>query len=141
MKIFIASDHAGYALKERIKQNFSEIEFVDLGTNSADVSVDYPDYSHDLADKIEQNFGILICGTGIGISIAANRHENIRCALCHDATTARLAREHNNANVIAFGARVIGEEIAFEMINVFLNTKFLGQRHQRRVEKINIKRA
>ncbi|CAD7287011.1 Putative sugar phosphate isomerase YwlF [Campylobacter majalis] len=141
MKIFIASDHAGYTLKERIKQNFSEIEFIDLGTNSADVSVDYPDYSHDLADKIGQNFGILICGTGIGISIAANRHENIRCALCHDVTTARLAREHNNANVISFGARVIGEEIAFEMINVFLNTKFLGQRHQRRVEKINIKRA
>ncbi|WP_103589041.1 ribose 5-phosphate isomerase B [Campylobacter concisus] len=139
-KVFLASDHAGFELKNELKEAIKGLgyEVVDLGTNDKN-SVDYPDYAHLLASKLEPNcYGVLVCGTGIGISIAANRHENVRCALCHDEFTARLAREHNDANVIAFGARVIGAGVAISAVEVFLKTEFAGGRHERRVKKIEL---
>lgn len=139
-KVFLASDHAGFELKNELKEAIKGLgyEVVDLGTNDKN-SVDYPDYAHLLASKLEPNcYGVLVCGTGIGISIAANRHENVRCALCHDEFTARLAREHNDANVIAFGARVIGAGVAISAIEAFLKTEFVGGRHERRVKKIEL---
>lgn len=192
-KIFIASDHAGFEAKEQAKKVLAALgyEAVDLGTHSAEVSVDYPDFAGALADKIlteceacarDENFkessgensaagaknsgacgsgenfstcagtnaskdkilnstdygiyGVLICGTGIGISIAANRRVHVRCALCHDATSARLAREHNDANVLAFGARLMGTLAIEDMIKVFFGTDFAGGRHKRRVDKL-----
>lgn len=199
-KIFIASDHAGFRAKEQAKKALAALgyEAVDLGTHSAEVSVDYPDFADTLADKIlaeceacarsenfkendggnfndaaqcsqkNENFnasesmttsvnaavspnaskdkilnstdygiyGILICGTGIGISIAANRHAHIRCALCHDATSARLAREHNDANVLAFGERLMGALVIEDMIRAFFSTDFAGGRHIKRVAKL-----
>ena len=140
-KVFLASDHAGFELKNELKEAIKGFgyEVVDLGTNDKN-SVDYPDYAHLLASKLEPNcYGVLVCGTGIGISIAANRHENVRCALCHDEFTARLAREHNDANVIAFGARVIGAGVAISAAEAFLKTEFAGGRHERRVQKIELK--
>ncbi|WP_462110459.1 ribose 5-phosphate isomerase B [Campylobacter concisus] len=140
-KVFLASDHAGFELKNELKEAIKGLgyEVVDLGTNDKN-SVDYPDYAHLLASKLEPNcYGVLVCGTGIGISIAANRHENVRCALCHDEFTARLAREHNDANVIAFGARVIGAGVAISAVEAFLKTEFEGGRHERRVQKIELK--
>jgi len=140
-KVFLASDHAGFELKNELKEAIKGLgyEVVDLGTNDKN-SVDYPDYAHLLASKLEPNcYGVLVCGTGIGISIAANRHENVRCALCHDEFTARLAREHNDANVIAFGARVIGAGVAISAAEAFLKTEFAGGRHERRVKKIELK--
>lgn len=117
-KIYIASDHAGFELKEKICVFLKEknIIFNDLGTNTC-ASCDYPDYAHLLAEKInKRSFGILICGSGIGISIAANRHKNIRCALCHESLSAELARRHNDANVLALGGRLIGVELAIDII-------------------------
>ena len=140
-KVFLASDHAGFELKNELKEAIKGLgyEVVDLGTNDKN-SVDYPDYAHLLASRLEPNcYGVLVCGTGIGISIAANRHENVRCALCHDEFTARLAREHNDANVIAFGARVIGAGVAISAAEAFLKTEFAGGRHERRVKKIELK--
>ena len=139
-KVFLASDHAGFELKNELKEAIKGLgyEVVDLGTNDKN-SVDYPDYAHLLASKLEPNcYGVLVCGTGIGISIAANRHENVRCALCHDEFTARLAREHNDANVIAFGARVIGAGVAISAVEAFLKTELAGGRHERRVKKIEL---
>lgn len=139
-KVFLASDHAGFELKNELKEAIKGLgyEVVDLGTNDKN-SVDYPDYAHLLASKLEPNcYGVLVCGTGIGISIAANRHKNVRCALCHDEFTARLAREHNDANVIAFGARVIGAGVAISAAEAFLKTEFAGGRHERRVKKIEL---
>ena len=139
-KVFLASDHAGFELKNELKEAIKGLgyEVVDLGTNDKN-SVDYPDYAHLLASKLEPNcYGVLVCGTGIGISIAANRHEKVRCALCHDEFTARLAREHNDANVIAFGARVIGAGVAISAVEAFLKTEFAGGRHERRVKKIEL---
>ena len=139
-KVFLASDHAGFELKNELKEAIKGLgyEVVDLGTNDKN-SVDYPDYAHLLASKLEPNcYGVLVCGTGIGISIAANRHENVRCALCHDEFTERLAREHNDANVIAFGARVIGAGVAISAVEAFLKTEFAGGRHERRVKKIEL---
>lgn len=139
-KVFLAGDHAGFELKNELKEAIKGLgyEVVDLGTNDKN-SVDYPDYAHLLASKLEPNcYGVLVCGTGIGISIAANRHENVRCALCHDEFTARLAREHNDANVIAFGARVIGAGVAISAAEAFLKTEFAGGRHERRVKKIEL---
>ncbi len=199
-KIFIASDHAGFRAKEQAKKALAALgyEAVDLGTHSAEASVDYPDFADTLADKIlseceacarsenfkendggnfndaaqcsqkNENFnasesmttsvnaavsqnaskdkilnstdygiyGVLICGTGIGISIAANRHAHIRCALCHDATSARLAREHNDANVLAFGERLMGALVIEDMIRAFFGTDFAGGRHIKRVAKL-----
>jgi ribose 5-phosphate isomerase B len=114
------------------------VKWLDLGTNNAD-SVDYPDFAGKLADAIKAGKagrGILICGSGIGISIAANRHAHIRCALAHDVTGARLCRQHNDANVLAMGGRMIGEAVAKECVEVFLSTKFDGGRHQKRVDKL-----
>ncbi|MCW1360593.1 ribose 5-phosphate isomerase B [Campylobacter sp. US33a] len=139
-KIYIASDHAGFELKSKICAFFQEknIVFVDLGTKDTQ-SCDYPDYAHLLANHMDENsFGILICGTGIGISIAANRHKGIRCALCNEPLSARLAREHNDANVLALGGRLTGFDLAFDIIDKFINTKFLAGRHLRRIEKIEV---
>jgi ribose 5-phosphate isomerase B len=113
---------------------------IDLGTDNAKNSVDYPDFAALVANSIKSNdeFGVLICGSGIGISIAANRFSHIRCALGHNATIARLSREHNDANVLCFGARVVGAEIIKDMVEVFFTTEFSGGRHQKRVEKLRV---
>ena len=138
-KILIAADHGGFNYKKAIQEKFDQYEWVDLGTHSEE-SVDYPDFAHEMAERIrggEAETGILICGTGIGISIAANRHPEIRAALCTNITMAKLTREHNDANVLALGERVIGLDTAFDIIEMFLNTEFDGGRHERRIEKIN----
>ena len=140
-KVIIAADHGGFSLKSDIKEKFSDIAWVDLGCDSSE-SVDYPDYAHKLAEALEGDdtaSGILICGTGIGISITANRHAHIRAALCTDSTMARLTRQHNDANVLCLGARVTGAEAVFDIVETFLNTEFEGGRHARRIEKINLK--
>jgi ribose 5-phosphate isomerase B len=138
--IVVASDHAGVDLKSQIVALIAEAgrKVRDLGPADA-TSVDYPDYAHAVAEAIatgEAEFGILICGTGIGMSMTANRHPSIRAALCHDALTAEMARRHNDANVLCFGARTTGPGVAEQMVNIFLETPFDGGRHQRRVEKI-----
>lgn len=138
--VVLASDHAGYDLKESIGQHLQKLGYavIDVGCHSAN-SVDYPDMADLLAEQLPKEDsarGIAICGTGIGISIAANRHDHIRCGLCHDVTTARLTRRHNDANVLALGARIIGENVALESAEAFLNTEFEGGRHQRRVDKL-----
>ena len=134
----IACDHGGYALKEAIKARFDDVEWLDLGTNSSE-SVDYPEYGAKLAAAIADGaapMGIAICGSGIGISIAANRNPAVRAALCTDVTMARLTRAHNDANVLALGARVTGEEVAMDIVEAFLNTDFEGGRHQRRIDQL-----
>ncbi len=141
MKIGIGSDHGGFELKEIIKSTFSGegIEFIDYGTYSQD-SVDYPDFGKKTAEAVkngEVERAIVICGTGIGISIAANKVKGIRCALCGDTFSARMSREHNDANVLAIGARVLGVGLAIEIVGTYLNSKFEGGRHQLRVEKLN----
>ena len=139
-KIAIACDHGGYDLKGTVIDTLKEYQFkiIDLGTNST-LSVDYPDYamlmSHCIRDK-EASGGVIICGTGIGISIAANRYSFIRAALVHNEFTAEMARLHNNANVIALGARVINIQTAINCINKFFSTQFEGGRHIKRVEKL-----
>lgn len=135
----IASDHGGFELKEKIKSHFTDIDWKDLGCHSTD-SVDYPDIAQAMADALlkgEIDRGIAICGTGIGISIALNRHKKIRAALCHDLFTAEMARRHNNANILALGGRVITHELAFDMIHTFFNTPFDGGRHENRVAKLD----
>ncbi len=136
----IASDHAGYEFKEMLKSEFDErIEWIDLGTHSTD-SVDYPDYGYAMGEAIDAgkaSEGILICGSGIGIAIAANRNPNVRAALCTDATMAKFSRTHNDANVLVLGARVTGPEIAKSCIEAFLDNEFEGGRHQGRVNKLN----
>jgi ribose 5-phosphate isomerase B len=136
----IAADHAGYDLKAVIAQDLEADghRLLDLGTHEKS-SVDYPDFADKLAAALREgraSRGVLICGTGIGISIAANRHRHIRCALCHDSVSARLARAHNDANVIALGARLIGVEVARDAVKVFLATAFEGGRHSGRVAKL-----
>jgi ribose 5-phosphate isomerase B len=135
--IAIASDHAGYALKEQLKPFLVMLGYtaLDLGTHSEE-SVDYPDFGAAVAESIlsdKAEYGIVICGSGIGISIAANRHPGIRAALCHEGLSAQLARQHNNANVLALGSRLIGIEAAKECVTRFLNTDFAGGRHEARV--------
>ncbi|MDH5722814.1 MAG: ribose 5-phosphate isomerase B [Alphaproteobacteria bacterium] len=138
-KIAIASDHAGYNLKSAILEQFRDrYDWLDLGTNSTD-SVDYPDFGKKLAETIingEAEQGVLICGSGIGISIAANRYKEIRAANCTDVTMARLSRQHNDANVVALGERLVGQQVAFDIIETFLSTEFEGGRHQNRVNKL-----
>jgi len=138
-KILIASDHAGFSLKKFLSAELSKLGFklTDLGCNSAEKSVDYPDFAHKLGIKLKNEFGILICGSGIGISIAANRHKNVRAALCHNAKVAKLARLHNDANVLCLGARAIKEKSALAITKAFLSSQFEGGRHERRVAKIN----
>ena len=139
--IALASDHAGFNLKMLLKlelENTSH-KVLDLGTHSIE-SVDYSDFAFALAQALSMKkagTGVLICGTGIGISMAANRHPSIRAALVHDSLGARLSRLHNNANVICFGGRVIGEEVAKDCLTTFLQTDFEGGRHSRRVDKLN----
>jgi ribose 5-phosphate isomerase B len=138
--IFISSDHAGYNLKEQIKNKFKKkYNFQDLGTNDSKISVNYPDYAHKLCKKIShnnKNIGILVCGSGMGMSMAANRHKKIRAAMCYSIKNTKLSRLHNNANIITLGSRLIKKNIAFKCIEVFLNTKFEGGRHKKRVRKI-----
>ncbi|MDA9432775.1 ribose 5-phosphate isomerase B [Bradyrhizobium sp. CCBAU 51627] len=136
--VAIACDHGGFALKEALKVALPDVRWLDLGTDSA-ASVDYPDFAQKLAEAIkagQAGRGILICGSGIGISIAANRHAHIRCALVHDVTGARLCRQHNDANVLALGGRTTGEVVAKECVEAFLSTGFEGGRHQKRIDKL-----
>lgn len=137
--IAIGSDHAGFDLKEVLKREIGRhgFEAKDFGTQGTE-SVDYPDFAHALAGWVEKNSGrgVLICGSGIGMSIAANRHTGVRAALCHNAETAALARKHNDANVLCIGARIVDENTAKDVLKAFLTTEFEGGRHQRRVEKL-----
>ncbi len=139
-KIFIASDHAGYRLKKQIKEKFKKnFIFDDLGTNNSKISVNYPEYAHNLCKKVSknsQNMGILICGSGMGMSMAANRHKKIRAAVCYSVKNTKLSRLHNNANIITLGSRLTKKNTAFKCIQVFINTKFEGGRHKKRVKKI-----
>lgn len=139
--IAIAADHAGYELKETLAKDLAGMghRVLDLGTDGP-ASVDYPDYANAVAKAIETgeaSRGVLICGSGIGIAMAANRHRSLRAAPCHDVTSARLARAHNDANVLSLGARFIGIEVARDCLRVFLSTEFEGGRHQRRVAKMS----
>ncbi|WP_453992976.1 ribose 5-phosphate isomerase B [Bacillus nitroreducens] len=140
MKVAIASDHGGLVLREEIKKLLDEleIEYDDFGCECS-TSVDYPDYALPVAKKVangEYDRGILICGTGIGMSIAANKVQGIRCALCHDVFSAKATREHNNTNILAMGERVIGPGLAVEIAKTWLTTEFSGGRHENRINKI-----
>ncbi|HHI97348.1 MAG TPA: ribose 5-phosphate isomerase B [Thermodesulfatator atlanticus] len=141
MKIALGADHAGFELKEKIKKFLQEAghEVLDLGCHSTD-SVDYPVYGAKVAKAVlqgEAERGILVCGTGLGMSMVANRFPGIRAALCHELFTARMSRLHNDANVLVLGGRVIGDVLALEMVKVFLETPFEGGRHLRRVNQID----
>ena len=139
-KIYISSDHAGYNLKENIKRKFKKkYIFLDLGTNNSKVSVNYPDFAHRLCKKVSndsKNIGILVCGSGMGMSMAANRHKKIRAAVCYSVKNTKLSRLHNNANIITLGSRLTNKNTAFKCIETFINTKFEGGRHKKRVRKI-----
>lgn len=142
MNIIIASDHGGYELKEVIKQHIEQLghTVTDAGCTST-ASVDYPDYAFPICEKVangEYDRGILICGTGIGMSICANKVKGIRCALCSEPVSAALTRRHNNSNVLAMGARIIGVEMAKEIVSTFLSTPFDGGRHENRLTKITM---
>ena len=140
MKLFIASDHGGYELKEHLKKYLEtkKINFEDLGTNNEN-SVNYPDYAKKLSDSVVKNNsqGILICGTGIGMSIAANKINGIRAALVDSVTLAKLAKAHNNANVLCLGGRILGKTLAEEIVDAYLSTDFEAGRHQNRLDIIN----
>lgn len=135
--IYITSDHGGFQMKSELLKkikNEGNLIITDLGCNSTE-SVDYPNIANNLCNLInEDDMGIIICGTGLGVSIASNRHKHIRCALCHNTYTARMAREHNNANILAMGGRVVGIEVAWSILKVFLKTKFMAGRHLRRIK-------
>lgn len=161
MKIYIGSDHAGFALKEHLKKFLLEISLLegeeellseldakdteffkvtieDMGTHSEE-SVDYPDFAEKVAKKVQGQkdaLGIVICGTGIGVSIAANKVQGVRCALCTNATMAKFAREHNDSNILALGARILGTALAEDIVESFLFSDFEGGRHKKRLEKI-----
>lgn len=139
-RVVLASDHAGFNLKEEIKKFLIKKRkaVLDLGTKNSQ-SVDYPDYAHLLSRKMrngKNQFGILICGSGTGMSMAANKHKNIRAALCYDAKSTKLSRLHNNANVMTIGSRLIKKKVALKCVDTFLNTNFDGGRHVQRVKKI-----
>jgi ribose 5-phosphate isomerase B len=139
-KIFIASDHAGYKLKESIKifLDKKKIKYSDLGPED-DVKVDYPDYAHKVAKKVKtskNNVGILVCGSGIGMNITANRHENIRAAQCFNLKSTKLSRLHNDANIITLGSRLLTKNNSLKYVSTFLNTKFESGRHTKRIKKI-----
>ncbi len=139
--IAIACDHAGYDLKSALQLDLRAMGFdvLDLGTKNGTDSVDYPDFGLAMAEALsggKVRRGVLVCGTGIGIGIAANRHPHVRAAVVHDALGARLTRQHNDANVICFGGRMIGLEVARDCLRVFLETEFEGGRHVRRVQKL-----
>ena len=139
----MACDHAGFELKEFLKSTLTErgLEIKDFGTYSSD-SVDYPDMIHPLAKEINDGnfeFGIIMCGSANGVSMVANKYQNVRCALCWQEEIAQLAKQHNNANIISLPARFISKEKALSIVDAYLNTEFEGGRHQKRVEKIPIK--
>ena len=139
-KIFISSDHAGFKLKEIIKNYLkrNKLVFFDFGPDSDD-RVDYPDFAHKVAKKVKinkNNVGILVCGSGMGMSIAANRHKNIRAAQCFNVKSAKLSRLHNDANIITLGSRLLTKKNALKMVDIFLKTKFEGGRHLKRIKKI-----
>jgi len=138
-KLYIASDHAGYALKQVIVKEFlskEAINFQDLGTNS-EKSVDYPEFAKKLSKKINKtSMGILICGSGIGVSISANRHKHIRASLCHNVNSARMTRKHNDSNVICLQGRPFVKKKIFAMLNAYFDTEFEEGRHTRRVEQL-----
>lgn len=141
-RIAIAADHGGFRLKTHLAAFLQKdgYDILDLGTDDGEFSVDYPDFGIRAAEAVtkgDADYGIIICGTGIGISIAANRNKAVRAALCHDTTTARLARQHNNANILALGERVTGTITAEDITRVFLNTEFEGGRHAGRVAKMS----
>ncbi|MGB3221938.1 MAG: ribose 5-phosphate isomerase B [Desulforhopalus sp.] len=141
MKIAIAADHGGYQLKESIKKNLlhAGCEILDVGCDSND-SVDYPDYAERAVSSMltgDCQRGILVCGTGIGMSIVANRHRTIRAAVCFDVHTAKLCREHNDANILCLGARLLDPDYAMQMVTIWLETEFSGGRHQKRIEKFS----
>ena len=138
--VAVATDHAGFPLKELVVDEIRRLDFgvLDLGTNGT-ASVDYPDFGHAAAEAVQGGRAaraVVICGTGIGIGIAANRHAGVRAAVCHDTSTARLARQHNDANVLALGARIVGPEVARDCVRAFLTTEFEGGRHVPRVAKL-----
>ena len=139
-KIFISSDHAGFRLKEQVKQYLDKkkINYYDLGPSN-DTRVDYPDYAHKVAKKVKTNknyVGILVCGSGMGMNIAANRHKNISAAKCFNSKSAKLSRLHKDANIITLGSRILPKNIAFKCVSIFLSTKFEGGRHLKRIKKI-----
>ena len=139
-EVILASDHAGFRLKEEIKKFLikKRKKVLDLGTKNTS-SVDYPDYAHLLSKKMKKSrnqFGILICGSGIGMCMAANKHKNIRAALCYNIKSAKLSRQHNNANVMAIGSKLIKKKVALKCVSTFLKTNFDGGRHLRRIKKI-----
>jgi RpiB/LacA/LacB family sugar-phosphate isomerase len=139
MNIIIASDHAGTELKKIIINYFTEIKFIDCETNNQN-SLDYPDVAQNLCKKFLEgniNFGILICGSGVGMSVAANRFKNIRAALCFEEKIATLSREHNDANILCLGARFISNQKAISIIKAFISKNFSGERHEIRVKKID----
>lgn len=140
MKIALGSDHAGFLLKETVAEHLSAeaIDFIDCGVFSA-VSADYPDLARLVSECVSSQkctMGILICGTGIGMSIAANKYKNIRAALCGETFSASLARRHNNANILTMGSRVIGPGLALDIVDTFIRASFEGGRHQQRIDKI-----
>ena len=140
MRIALGADHGGFELKNKIANYLKEnnFEVIDFGTNSTN-SVNYPVFAKLVGDSVvkkESDFGILICGTGIGISIAANKIKGIRCALSTNTTMARLSREHNNANILALGSRIIGDLLALEMVETFLSTSFQDERHLVRINML-----
>ena len=139
-KIFISSDHAGYRLKEAIKMYLEnkKLDFYDLGPTNKK-KVDYPDFAHKVAKKVKisrNNIGILVCGSGTGMNIAANKHKNIRAAQCFNSKSTKLSRLHNDANIITLGSRLLTKKNALKFVNIFLNTKFNGGRHLKRIKKI-----
>jgi len=141
MKVVLSSDHRGYQLKDSLKKFLEErkIEFLDVGTFSAD-SVDYPDFAMLAAEKVshgDYDRGILICGSGIGMCIVANKFPGVRAAVCHDVSAAEMSRKHNDSNMLGLGADVINEELARKILHVWLETKFEGGRHLRRIQKIS----
>jgi ribose 5-phosphate isomerase B len=141
MRVAIGADHAGYDLKERLKERLADrgFEVIDCGTGSLE-STDYPDWGAAVARRVagrEAQRGLLVCGTGIGMAMAANRHRGVRAAACADLFSARLARAHNDANVLALGARIVAPALAEAILDVFLETPFEGGRHERRVQKLD----
>ena len=139
-KIFISSDHAGFKLKEDIKSFLKKRKYslIDLGPDN-DNRVDYPDYAHSVAKKVKINKnyrGILVCGSGMGMNIAANRHKNIRAAQCYNVKSTKLSRLHNDANIITLGSRLLSKKNALNCVSIFLKTKFEGGRHSKRIRKI-----
>jgi len=139
-KIFISSDHAGYKLKEEIKSHLlkKKISFLDIGPHN-DNRVDYPDFAHKVARRVKankNNIGILVCGSGMGMNIAVNRHKNIRAAQCFNLKSTKLSRLHNDANIITLGSRLLSKKLALSCVIAFLNTKFEGGRHLKRIKKI-----